>query len=84
MGNFRLPGMWLEYILILILVVLVIAHELGHAYHNHCAFEAGKTELQRSTPMTMAETASILCETIIMQAVLKQVSDPQEELAILE
>jgi hypothetical protein len=25
MGNFRLPGMWLEYILILILVVLVIA-----------------------------------------------------------
>jgi oligoendopeptidase F len=34
--------------------------------------------------MTLAETASILCETIVMQAVLKQVSDPKEELAILE
>jgi oligoendopeptidase F len=64
--------------------VSTIAHELGHAYHNHCAFEAGKTELQRSTPMTMAETASIMCETIIKQAVLNQVSDPQDELAILE
>jgi hypothetical protein len=25
MGNFRLPGMWLEYLLIAILIVLVIA-----------------------------------------------------------
>ena len=25
MGSFRLPGMWLEYLLILILIVLVIA-----------------------------------------------------------
>ena len=40
--------------------------------------------MQRSTPMTLAETASIMCETIVMQAVLKQVASPEEELAILE
>jgi oligoendopeptidase F len=34
--------------------------------------------------MTLAETASIMCETIVMQAVLSQTSDPQQELAILE
>ncbi|HZW03574.1 MAG TPA: M3 family metallopeptidase, partial [Anaerolineaceae bacterium] len=26
--------------------VFTIAHELGHGYHNHCQFRAGKTELQ--------------------------------------
>lgn len=64
--------------------VSTIAHELGHAFHNHCAYQAGKTEMQQETPMTLAETASIMCETVVMQAILAQTSDPQEELAILE
>lgn len=64
--------------------VFTIAHELGHAFHNYCAYEAGKTPLQRLTPMTLAETASIMCETIITEAVLAQVSSPEQELAILE
>jgi pepF/M3 family oligoendopeptidase len=64
--------------------VSTIAHELGHAYHGDCSYRAGKTELQSNTPMTLAETASILCETLVMQAVLDQIEDPQEELAILE
>jgi pepF/M3 family oligoendopeptidase len=64
--------------------VSTLAHELGHAFHNECAYQAGKTELQQSTPMTLAETASIMCETIIAEAVMEQVTDPQEELAILE
>jgi oligoendopeptidase F len=34
--------------------------------------------------MTLAETASIMCETIATQAVLEQAQDAQEELAILE
>jgi pepF/M3 family oligoendopeptidase len=62
--------------------VSTLAHELGHAYHNEC--RAGKTMLQRSTPMTLAETASIFNETIITDALLAQVSDRDEELAILE
>lgn len=64
--------------------VSTLAHELGHGFHNYCAFQAGKTMMQQDTPMTLAETASIMCETIVMQAILQQVSDPQEELAILE
>jgi len=64
--------------------VSTIAHELGHAFHNHCAYAAGKTEIQQDTPMTLAETASIMNETIVMQAVLAQTTDPQEQLAILE
>ncbi|RPH62652.1 MAG: M3 family oligoendopeptidase [Chloroflexi bacterium] len=64
--------------------VSTVAHELGHAFHAECAFKAGKTMLQQDTPMTLAETASIMCETIVMQAVMAQISDPQEELAMLE
>ncbi|MDW8052267.1 MAG: M3 family oligoendopeptidase [Armatimonadota bacterium] len=58
-----------------------LAHELGHAYHNLCLAE--RTYLQRQTPMTLAETASIFCETIIRQAALRD-ADPDEQLAILE
>ena len=64
--------------------VTTIAHELGHAYHNHCAFRAGKTSLQRRTPMTLAETASIMCETIIMQAALREANTAENKLAALE
>ena len=64
--------------------VSTIAHELGHGFHADCTFQAGKSELQAQTPMTMAETASILCETIITEASLLQATTPQEQLAILE
>ncbi len=64
--------------------VSTIAHELGHGFHNDCAFRAGKTELQQLTPMTLAETASTMCETIVTEAVLSRSRDPQEELAVLE
>jgi pepF/M3 family oligoendopeptidase len=59
-----------------------IAHELGHAYHNET--QKGKTPLQRRTPMTLAETASIMCETIVTDAALAQASSADEKLAILE
>lgn len=58
-----------------------LAHELGHAYHNLNL--AQRTMLQKSTPMTLAETASIFCETIIRQAALQQ-ADKQEQILILE
>jgi len=64
--------------------VSTIAHELGHAFHNDCAVKAGKTEIQKFTPMTLAETASIMCETIVATAALAQAKSPAEELAILE
>lgn len=64
--------------------VMTIAHELGHGYHNDTMFQAGKTILQKQTPMTMAETASIMCETIVFNAMRATITDPQEELALLE
>jgi len=59
-----------------------IAHELGHAYHNEA--RVGKTPLQRHTPMTLAETASIMSETIVADAALGQAANVDEKLAILE
>lgn len=64
--------------------VSTLAHELGHAFHNECAYSTNKTPLQQQTPMTLAETASIMCETIATEAALEQTTDPQEVLAILE
>lgn len=61
--------------------VSTLAHELGHGYHNLVL--APRTPLQRQHPMTLAETASIFCETIIRQAALKNTSR-EEQIAILE
>jgi oligoendopeptidase F len=58
-----------------------IAHELGHGYHNMNL--AHRTMLQRQTPMTLAETASIFCETIVRYAALKD-ADRQAQIEILE
>lgn len=61
--------------------VSTLAHELGHGYHNLNL--AKRTMLQRSTPMALAETASIFCETIIRNAALRN-AGRQEQIAILE
>lgn len=61
--------------------VSTLAHELGHGYHNACLKD--RTPLQRGTPMTLAETASIFCETVIRQAVLHD-GEPGEQLSILD
>jgi len=64
--------------------VMTLAHELGHGFHNYCAFQADKTQLQTRTPMTLAETASIMNETIMFHALLKSVTNREEELSLLE
>ena len=61
--------------------VSTLAHELGHAYHNLCLAE--RTPMQRATPMTLAETASIFCETVIREASLATM-DGEEALGVLE
>lgn len=61
--------------------ISTLAHELGHGYHNLNL--AQRTMLQRSTPMALAETASIFCETIIRNAALQK-AGRQEQIAILE
>jgi oligoendopeptidase F len=61
--------------------VHTLAHELGHAYHNATLRE--RTPLQRWTPMALAETASIFCETILTDRSLETAADG-ERLALLE
>ena len=63
--------------------IFTVAHELGHAYHNACKYAFDRTLLQGSTPMTLAETASIFCETIVVNAMLEE-ADDAAKLAVLE
>ena len=58
-----------------------LAHELGHAYHGLNL--ATRTPLQQVEPMTLAETASTFCETIVQRAALRQ-ADTGEQFALLE
>jgi oligoendopeptidase F len=46
------------------------AHELGHAYHNTQL--APRTMIQRAVPMALAETASIFCETLVVEEGLQR------------
>jgi len=61
--------------------VSTLAHELGHAYHNFALKEAPAS--LRRVPMTLAETASIMNETLVVEAALKEAS-PEEGLLILD
>lgn len=63
--------------------VFTLAHELGHAYHNDCLYRHARTLLQTQLPMTLAETASIFCETLVVNGLLDEAGDA-EALAILE
>jgi len=53
--------------------VSTLAHELGHGFHNHC--QIGLPRLRSGSPMPLAETASIFCETIITNAALATAPD---------
>jgi len=61
--------------------VITLAHELGHGYHGSCLVD--ESILNSSYPMPIAETASIFCETIVVNAALKEASE-EEQLSILE
>ena len=58
-----------------------LAHELGHGYHGFNLKD--ESILNSSYPMPIAETASIFCETIVVNAALKE-ADEKEALTILE
>ncbi len=62
--------------------VLTMAHELGHGVH---AYLAGKEQslFQVSTPLTVAETASIFGETIVLERLLEEAPDADARLSLL-
>lgn len=57
------------------------AHELGHAYHNTQL--AHRTPMQRDLPMALAETASIFCETLVVEEGLQRLTG-NDRLALLD
>ena len=61
--------------------VSTLAHELGHAYHNLNMAE--RLPMQRSTPSTLAETASIFCETLAFDGALS-VAGAGRKLALMD
>jgi pepF/M3 family oligoendopeptidase len=61
--------------------VSTIAHELGHAWHNRCL--AGLPYCMISTPMPLAETASIFNETMLAHQVLSSATE-EEQFTLLE
>jgi oligoendopeptidase F len=61
--------------------VLTLAHELGHGLHAYLA--RGQGIFHQTTPLTLAETASVFGETVTFGRLLDVVSDPQERLTLL-
>ncbi len=61
--------------------VSTLAHELGHGYHNLCL--ENRTAIQAQIPMTLAETASIFCETLVFESAVKT-ADKNGKIALLD
>src|SRR5438105_103091 len=61
--------------------VLTLAHELGHGVHFALAARQGI--FHQSTPLTLAETASVFGETIVFGRLLEEDSAPPSRLALL-
>jgi oligoendopeptidase F len=61
--------------------VMTLAHELGHGIHQTLAAKQG--DLMASTPLTLAETASIFGEMLTFHSLLSQTTDPKRRKVIL-
>jgi oligoendopeptidase F len=61
--------------------VLTLAHELGHGLHAYLS--RGQGVFHQSTPLTLAETASVFGETVTNNALLARLDDPNERFALL-
>jgi oligoendopeptidase F len=61
--------------------VLTLAHELGHGLHAYLA--RGQGVFHQTTPLTLAETASVFGETVTFGRLLAETSDPSARLALV-
>ena len=61
--------------------VLTLAHELGHGLHAYLARDQGV--FHQSTPLTLAETASVFGETVTFGRLLDATGDPEARLTLL-
>ena len=62
--------------------VQTLAHELGHAYHGRVVLD--NAPLNRDYPMPLAETASIMCQTLMAKKMIDDMTDPYEKLTVVE
>ncbi len=61
--------------------VMTLAHELGHGVHQVLAAPQGP--LLASTPLTLAETASVFGEMLTFKALLAEAKEPRERKAMI-
>jgi oligoendopeptidase F len=61
--------------------VLTLAHELGHGLHAYLA--RGQGVFHQSTPLTLAETASVFGETVTFGRLLDATDEPEARLTLL-
>ncbi len=61
--------------------VTTLAHELGHGIHQYLAREQGV--FHQSTPLTVAETASVFAEELVFGRLLETADDPRSRLNLL-
>jgi oligoendopeptidase F len=61
--------------------VMTLAHELGHGVHQVLA--GGQGALMASTPLTLAETASVFGEMLTFRSLLDRTRDRRERKAML-
>ncbi len=61
--------------------VLTLAHELGHGLHGVLAQDIGL--LNASTPLTLAETASVFAEALTFEKLMEREDDPRARLDLL-
>ncbi len=61
--------------------VMTLAHELGHGVHQVLA--AAQGEMLSSTPLTLAETASVFGEMLTFRALLSRTTEPAARKALI-
>ncbi len=61
--------------------VMTLAHELGHGVHQVLAADQG--EMLSSTPLTLAETASVFGEMLTFRKMLDQAEAPEQRKVLL-
>ncbi|TGB03954.1 M3 family oligoendopeptidase [Halobacillus salinus] len=62
--------------------VATLAHELGHAYHQHVMNDM--EVMNQGYAMNVAETASTFAEMIVADAAVKEAKNDEEKLTLLE
>ena len=63
-------------------VVVTLAHELGHAFHNQCIRD--HRPLNQGYSMPLAETASTFNECVVMNAAIRSAANDAERIALIE